>query len=75
MLRLRAPGCEPAVGPAFETVAGQLGALPGNLRHELLRDALDPRASSSSPSGPTTRRCARTGGGRWRPAWPTCSGR
>lgn len=44
MLRLRArPGCEPAVGPAFETVAGQLGALAGNLRHELLRDALDPR--------------------------------
>ncbi|MFI5833440.1 FAD-dependent oxidoreductase [Micromonospora sp. NPDC051300] len=43
MLRLRArPGCEPAVGPAWEMIVGQLRALPGGLRHELLRDALDP---------------------------------
>ncbi|MFC0032775.1 FAD-dependent monooxygenase [Micromonospora chaiyaphumensis] len=44
MLRLRArPGCEPAVRSAWRTVAGQVGGSAGNLRHELLLDALDPR--------------------------------
>ncbi|MFE9955234.1 FAD-dependent monooxygenase [Micromonospora sp. NPDC005299] len=44
MLRLRArQGCEPAVRSAWGTVAGQVGGLAGNLRHELLLDALDPR--------------------------------
>ncbi|WP_433281256.1 FAD-dependent monooxygenase [Micromonospora sp. CA-244673] len=44
MLRLRArQGCEPAVRSAWGTVAGQVAGLAGNLRQELLLDALDPR--------------------------------
>lgn len=44
MLRMRArQGCEPAVRSAWRTVAGRIGGLAGNLRHELLLDALDPR--------------------------------
>ncbi|MEH0841155.1 FAD-dependent monooxygenase [Micromonospora sp. CPCC 205711] len=45
MLRIRAlPGCEPAVEAAWLPVAGQIGRLPGNLAHELLLDANDPRS-------------------------------
>ncbi|MGW4295637.1 FAD-dependent monooxygenase [Micromonospora chersina] len=44
MLRMRArQGCEPAVRSAWGTIAGRIGGLPGNLGHELLLDALDPR--------------------------------
>ncbi|MGW4156723.1 FAD-dependent monooxygenase [Micromonospora chersina] len=44
MLRMRArQGCEPAVPSAWGTIAGRIGGLPGNLGHELLLDALDPR--------------------------------
>ncbi|MEW2327619.1 FAD-dependent monooxygenase [Micromonospora chersina] len=44
MLRMRArQGCEPAVRSAWGTIAGRIGGVPGNLRHELLLDALDPR--------------------------------
>ncbi|MFC4147354.1 FAD-dependent oxidoreductase [Micromonospora mangrovi] len=45
MLRIRArPGAEPDVEAAWRTVAGQLGAVPGNLGRDLLRDAHDTRA-------------------------------
>ncbi|MEU2611042.1 FAD-dependent oxidoreductase [Micromonospora sp. NPDC007271] len=45
MVRMRArPGLEPAVESAWRMVAGQIGAVAGNIRHGLLRDATDPRA-------------------------------
>src|SRR5688500_4126472 len=43
MVRLRArPGCGSAVESAWRSVAGQVGALAGNLRRDLLVDVADP---------------------------------
>ncbi|MBO4210400.1 antibiotic biosynthesis monooxygenase family protein [Micromonospora echinofusca] len=45
MLRVRArPGCADAVESAWRAVAGQVGALPGNLAQDLLLDVDDPYA-------------------------------
>ncbi|MFD2764859.1 FAD-dependent monooxygenase [Micromonospora eburnea] len=45
MVRMRArPGLEPAVESVWRRVAGRIGSLPGGLRQDLLRDAIDPRA-------------------------------
>ncbi|GLY67814.1 FAD-dependent oxidoreductase [Amycolatopsis taiwanensis] len=45
MVRIRArPGCEAAVEAAWRAVAGEVGELAGNLMHDLLLDANDPRA-------------------------------
>ncbi|NIH79675.1 FAD-dependent oxidoreductase [Amycolatopsis viridis] len=45
MYRLRArPGAEGAIEAAWRTVSARIGALAGNRRRELLRDADDPRS-------------------------------
>lgn len=45
MLRIRArPGCEDALESAWQTVAGQIDGLAGNLLRDLLLDANDPRS-------------------------------